>query len=107
MKSERGDKKMSAPKLRPGERMARTILAPRIEVVLVPVEGKGEDGPYELWLLIHVPDGKPPTTVRLAGGPYDGEQSIKAILAVYTSIGEHFAFPGADLYPDRGAMQSQ
>ena len=53
-------------------REAHTIHAPRIEVALIPAEdGTLEGGPYEAWMILHVPDGNPPATVLMDGGPWD------------------------------------
>jgi hypothetical protein len=38
----------------------------------------------------HVPDGKPPHVVKLAGGPYDRNQSLLLIESIYTEIGKKF-----------------
>jgi hypothetical protein len=72
--------------------MKQFIDAPRIQVVLVPTRGQKER--FELWLVLHVPDGRSPTTVKLGKETYDRDGAIKAILEVYTSIGERFAFEG-------------
>ena len=74
------------------------IDAPRSEVILKPA---GQER-YETWLVLRVPDGKPPTTVRL-DGPNDRTASIESILSIYTTIGEHHAF-GQELFPDRDGV---
>ena len=48
-------------------------------------------GPYEVWLILHVPDGKPPTTVPLDGGPWDRMDALMLIETIFTAIGEKFA----------------
>jgi hypothetical protein len=45
---------------------------------------------YEALLVAHVPDGKPPHVVKLAGGPYDRNQSLLLIETIYTEIGKKF-----------------
>ncbi len=73
-------------------REAQTIHAPRIEVALIPAEdGTLEDGPYEAWMILHVPDGNPPTTVLIDGGPWGGGESLMLIDTIWTAIGEKFA----------------
>ena len=65
------------------------VVAPRIEVVLVPADGR-----YEAWLVLHVPDGKDPKTVRIGRDTYDREAAVKLLLDVYTKVGEDFCFDG-------------
>ena len=76
-------------------RMSNYVAAPRIEVVLVPSTTQAAQENYELWLILRVPDGKEPTTVRLGAGPYDRDAAVKAMLEVYTTIGEFHAFGDA------------
>ena len=66
------------------------VKAPQIRVVLRPVPNER----YELWLVLHVPEGLEPNTVRLGRGSYDQKDATKMILNVYTSIAARFAFDG-------------
>jgi hypothetical protein len=76
------------------------VFAPRIEVVLVPKNNRPKCKNFETWLVLHVPDGAEPTTVKLADTRKQ-KQSIEKILEIYTAIGEKFCFPGTDIFPDR------
>jgi hypothetical protein len=38
-----------------------------------------------------VPDGEPPKTIRLDGGPFDKEGAINIILATYSTLTEKYA----------------
>ena len=69
---------------------ANYIDAPRIQIVLRPIPLER----YEVWLVLYVPDGREPNTVRLGHDSYDRNGAVKMILDVYTSIGEQFAFDG-------------
>jgi hypothetical protein len=42
-------------------------------------------------LVLHVPDGEPPKTIRLDGGPFDKEGAINIILATYSTLTEKYA----------------
>ena len=73
------------------------IAAPRIQVVLTvsdespePHDGVAE-GPFDAWLVLHVPDGQPPTTIALDGGPWEQAEAAMLIETIYTAIGEKFA----------------
>jgi hypothetical protein len=70
-------------------RASNVVVAPRIEVMLVTDDKTGPDH-YEALLVAHVPDGKPPHVVKLAGGPYDRNQSLLLIETIYTEIGKKF-----------------
>ena len=73
-------------------REVQAIYAPRIEVALIPAEGETlEDGPYDIWLILHLPDGQPPTTVLTDGGPWDRGESLMLIETIWTALGEKFA----------------
>jgi hypothetical protein len=74
------------------KKLRQFIDAPRIQVVLVPTDHQKDR--FELWLVLHVPDGKPPTTTRLGKDNYDRDGAIKAILDVYSNIGDRFGFEG-------------
>jgi hypothetical protein len=56
-------------------KLKKYVQAPRIEIVLVPDEQGGISNKpselFDIWCVLHVPDGKDPTTVRVDGGPYD------------------------------------
>ncbi len=71
--------------------------APRVEVLLTasddapePKDGATE-GPFDAWLVLHVPDGAPPTTIPLDGGPWNIPEALMLIETIYTAIGEKFA----------------
>jgi hypothetical protein len=73
-----------------------TFGSPRIEVVLSLAKGGTlEAGPFEAWLVLTVPDGKPATLLQLAGGPFDQNSAYLLMHAVFTHIGEKFAKPEA------------
>jgi hypothetical protein len=72
-----------------GKRTSNVIVAPRIEVMLVTDKKTGPEH-YEALLVLHVPDGKPPHVVKLAGGPHDRNQSLLLIDSIYTEIGKKF-----------------
>ena len=67
------------------------IDAPRIQIVLIPEGDNPEGGKYETWLLLYVPDGRPPNTTRLTN-LLSRDDAIRNILDIYTAIGEKFAF---------------
>jgi hypothetical protein len=75
--------------------------APRIQVVLTPDEKEANiNAPsalFDLWIVLHVPDGKPPTTVQVDGGPFNRDGAIDRLLEVYTEIGDKFAVPTAKI----------
>jgi hypothetical protein len=71
------------------KRTSNVVVAPRIEVMLVTDDKTGPER-YEALLVAHVPDGKPPHVVKLAGGPYDRNQSLLLIESIYTEIGKKF-----------------
>ncbi len=71
------------------KRTSNVVVAPRIEVMLVTDDKTGPER-YEALLVAHVPDGKPPHAVKLAGGPYDRNQSLMLIETIYTEIGKKF-----------------
>jgi hypothetical protein len=79
----------------------RFTSAPRLEVMLIPLEkapGKnslGSETLYEVYLVLHVPDGKPPTTLRLDHGPFDQDGAYNILLAAYATLGEKYAQSGA------------
>ena len=60
------------------------LAAPRVEVVLVPEEQPTSADQvalaagtlFDAYLVLHVPDGEPPKTIRLDGGPFDKEGAI-------------------------------
>jgi hypothetical protein len=72
-----------------GKRTSKVVVAPRLEVILVTDKQTGPER-YEALLVAHVPDGKPPHVVKLAGGPYDRNQSFLLIESIYTEIGRKF-----------------
>ncbi len=87
------------------------IDAPRIQIVLVPEGGAiGKRGKvsnatrFEPYMLLHVPDGKPPNTIKLRSankGSLTKDESIQYILKIYEEIGERHAFPGEELFVER------
>ena len=70
------------------------LAAPRVEVVLVPEEQPTSADQvalaagtlFDAYLVLHVPDGEPPKTIRLDGGPFDKEGAINIILATYSTL---------------------
>ncbi len=80
------------------EREMAYFTAPRVEVLLTlsdeapePDDDGGTEGPFDAWLVLHVPDGQPPTTIPLDGGPWDQVGAMMLIDTIYTAIGEKFA----------------
>jgi hypothetical protein len=71
------------------------LLAPRLEVVLTPDDDKANvNSPtamFDAWLVLHIPDGNPPTTVRFDGGPFNREDAARMIAAAFTTLGEKYA----------------
>jgi hypothetical protein len=71
--------------------------SPRIEVMLVP-DGERDDinsdaSLFDIWLVLHSPDGKAPTTVRLDGGPYNRGGAVEILCEVWKSISMEFGDP--------------
>jgi hypothetical protein len=88
------------------EKTMRFTSAPRLEVLLIPVDRRDKnsvsrEARFEVYLTLHVPDGRPPTTLRLDHGPFDQDGAYNMLLAAYTTLGEKYAQPGAmgDLMP--------
>jgi hypothetical protein len=81
--------------------LMKVISTPRIQVVLTLAEGAktfpdgSTRGPFDAWLVLDLPDGEDPTTIRLDGSPFDQDAAIFLIDAVYTHISEKFAKPEA------------
>ena len=75
------------------------ISAPRIEVVLVPdSHGANVNVPttlFDIWLVLHLPDGKLPETVRVDDGPFDREDAVMKLREIWESIGQKYAEPQA------------
>ena len=75
------------------------LAAPRVEVVLVPEEQPTSADQvalaagtlFDAYLVLHLPDGEPPKTIRLDGGPFDKEGAINIILATYSTLTEKYA----------------
>jgi hypothetical protein len=44
---------------------------------------------YEACLVLHVPDGKPPTTIRLDHGAFDQDGAYNILLAAFATLGEN------------------
>jgi hypothetical protein len=72
-----------------------TIIAPRIEIVLVPDEREAnvnkQSTLFDLFLMLHVPDGKDPLPVRVGGGPFDRDKAALKLSRIWMEIGEHYA----------------
>ncbi len=81
------------------------IDAPRIKVELTLADGGDIDsGPYDAWLILHVPDGKPPVTVRIDGPkspPRSSDDALLLMLELWGLLGEKFAFPREIMFPHR------
>jgi hypothetical protein len=75
------------------------VAAPRIEIMLVPDSDadnlNAESALFDLYLVLHIPDGKLPTTVRADGGPYDRHDAALKLSEMWVQIGEQFAEPMA------------
>lgn len=77
------------------------VASPRIEIAFAPTT-KGRDR-FALWLFLHVPDGGPPTAIRLTeiGQELSRNEGTMKICEIFTAVGESYAPEGADLSPDR------
>ena len=75
------------------------VSAPRIEVVLLPDEAKANlNVPttlFDICLVLHLPDGQPPETIRLDDGPFDRNGAVERLAEIWITIGEKFAPPEA------------
>ena len=75
------------------------IAAPRIEVVLVPDEKDANvNSPttlFDVWIVLHVPDGERPATIRLDDGPFDRRDAKLKLIEVWDYIGKKFVAPTA------------
>ena len=74
------------------------LAAPQIQIILTLADDAPEpdndgetEGPFDAWLVLHAPDGDPPTTIPLDGGPWDQVGAMMLIETIYTAIGEKFA----------------
>ena len=84
----------------------KIIRAPRIQVVLslaseAKMTAAGTRGPFDVWLIFDLPDGKPAASIPLAGGPFIQHDAMLLMETIWNSIGEKFAKPEAL----RGAME--
>lgn len=89
--------------------------APRIQIILIPEGGKiAEHGEisdatrFEPYMLLHMPDGKPPNTIKLRSANKESlsrDECVRYILKIYEEISERHAFPGEDMFPERPATQ--
>jgi hypothetical protein len=70
--------------LAPGAKRVGYLTSPRVEIILTPIDQHEVRGAeisqtreisssalYDAWLVLHVPDGSPPTTIRIDGGPFE------------------------------------
>ena len=76
-----------------GEQEKKTAKAPRIEIVLVP-DG-ASNSLAECYLVFHLPDGKPPATVKVDGGPFDFKSAMTQFQEMWSAIGKKYAVPTA------------
>ena len=75
----------------------RFVDAPRMQIVLIP-ESDTINSPsalFDIWLVLHMPEGKDPTTVRVDGGPYNREGAIRKLADMWGEIGKQYAEPTA------------
>jgi hypothetical protein len=70
------------------DKAMRFISAPRVEVLLIPLDQAKNSVSmlYEACLVLHVPDGKPPTTIRLDHGPFDQDGAYNILLAAFATL---------------------
>ena len=67
-----------------------TFGSPRIEVVLSLAKGGTlEAGPFDAWLVLNIPDGKPTTLVKLGVG-LDQSAAYSLINSIFTHVVERF-----------------
>jgi hypothetical protein len=67
-----------------------TFGSPKIEAVLTLAKGGTlEAGPFEAWLVLTVPDGKPATLLQLGAG-LDQSAAYLLIQSIFTHIVERF-----------------
>ena len=73
------------------------VSAPRIEIVLVPENGDPNASTtlFDIWPVLHVPDGSAPTTVRVDDGPFDRDDAAMKLSEMWMGIGDMFAEPQA------------
>jgi hypothetical protein len=73
--------------------------APRIQIVLVPdTEDDNVNKPstlFDVWLVLHVPDGKDSETIRIDGGPFNREDAAIKLSEMWGYIGLKYAEPQA------------
>jgi len=77
-------------------RLKSFIDAPRMEVVLVPDDGTSVNKAsslFDLWLVLRLPDGKPPETICVDGGPFDRDSVCEKLAEIWMTVGERFAGP--------------
>jgi hypothetical protein len=75
-------------------RRKQTVVAPRIEVVLVPDSDgnlNASSALFDMWLVLHVPDGRDPETIRVDDGPFNRDDAIRKMSDIWGSIGREFA----------------
>jgi hypothetical protein len=75
------------------------ISAPRIELVLVPdSQSDNVNVPatlFDIWLVLHVPDGLVLETVPVDDGPFDREDAVMKLCEIWDYIGQKYAEPQA------------
>jgi hypothetical protein len=74
------------------------LSVPRVEVLMIPLEKTDKISTralFEVYLVLHVPDGKPPMTIRCNNGPFNQDRAYNILLAAYTTLGEKYAQLGA------------
>jgi hypothetical protein len=77
----------------------QVISAPRIEVALVPdSHSDNVNVPttlFDIWLVLHLPDGKIPETIRVDKGPFDREDAMMKLCEIWEYIGQKYVEPQA------------
>jgi hypothetical protein len=68
----------------------KTVVAPRIEIVLYQGADIKSGDEYGAALVLHIPDGGAPTVTKLEGGRFDKSAAALFISAIYTHIGMKF-----------------
>ena len=64
-----------------------TLSAPRIEIVLTPKSEHMNEGPFDCYMVLHVPDMKLPN-VSLIAKDLPRKEAIMKILEIYTQLGD-------------------
>lgn len=71
----------------------KTAEAPKIEIVFAANAQQADLA--DCYLVPHAPDGNPPVTVLVDGGPFDMKSGMELVQEMWAAIGKRFAVPTA------------